>query len=170
MFLTGQDLFLPHGSTDSSLSRLHEHTHLDKQKLGRTHLDEGSVRRRDFYRQHTTLTTDIHAPWGIRTRNPSKWAATGISLVKIQECNISQDISASAVHKLWTEQSLFQQQQWLLSSSPHLDRCWSLHPSKWRLSPGRKAIAARSLPTHLSLVSRLKTPGYVLALHHTYLW
>jgi hypothetical protein len=28
-----------------------------------------------FTRQHTTLTTDIHSPVGIRTRNPSKRAA-----------------------------------------------------------------------------------------------
>jgi hypothetical protein len=45
--------------------------------LGRTPLDEGSARRRDLYltTQNTQQETDIHAPSGIRTRNPSKRAA-----------------------------------------------------------------------------------------------
>ena len=42
--------------------------------IGRTFLDEWSARRRDFYLT-TTLTTDIHSPCGIRSRNPSKRAA-----------------------------------------------------------------------------------------------
>ena len=37
--------------------------------VGRTSLDEWSARRRDLYM--TTLNTDIHAPGGIRTHNPS---------------------------------------------------------------------------------------------------
>jgi hypothetical protein len=41
--------------------------------VGRTLLDEWSVRRRDLYL--TTLTTYMHAPGGIRKRNPSKQAA-----------------------------------------------------------------------------------------------
>jgi len=40
----------------------------------RTSLDEWSARRRDPYL--TTLTTDIHAPGGIRIRNPSKREAS----------------------------------------------------------------------------------------------
>ena len=42
--------------------------------VGRTRLDEWSVRSRDL-KQHTTLTTDIHATGGIGTRSPSKRAA-----------------------------------------------------------------------------------------------
>ena len=43
--------------------------------LGRTPLDERSARRRDLYlTTHNTHKTDIHAPGGIRTRNPSKRA------------------------------------------------------------------------------------------------
>ena len=30
--------------------------------------------------QHTTLTTNIHAPVGIRTHNPSRWAAADLRL------------------------------------------------------------------------------------------
>ena len=46
--------------------------------LGRTPLDEWSVRRRDLYlTTHNTHKTDIHAPGGIRTRNPSKREAAG---------------------------------------------------------------------------------------------
>jgi hypothetical protein len=51
--------------------------------LGRTPLDEGTARRRNLS-QHTALTTDIHVPSGIRTRNPRlrthglDRAATGI--------------------------------------------------------------------------------------------
>jgi hypothetical protein len=44
--------------------------------LGRTPLEEWSARRKDISRQHTILTTDIHAPrGGIQTRNTSKIAA-----------------------------------------------------------------------------------------------
>jgi len=70
VFLTCQDFCFPSGSTAFSLSRLHEHTHLDKHTLRRTPLDEGSVRRRDLYRQHTTLTTDIHTPGGFEPAIP----------------------------------------------------------------------------------------------------
>jgi hypothetical protein len=45
--------------------------------LGRTPLNERSARRRDLYlTTHTTLTTDIHAPGGIQTHNPSKQAVS----------------------------------------------------------------------------------------------
>jgi hypothetical protein len=44
--------------------------------LGRTSLDEWSARRRELYlTTHNTHETDIHAPRGIRTRNPRKRAA-----------------------------------------------------------------------------------------------
>ena len=40
-------------------------------------MDEGSARRRDLYvTTHQTQRTDVHAPGGIRTRSPSKQAAT----------------------------------------------------------------------------------------------
>jgi hypothetical protein len=43
--------------------------------LGRTPLDEWSAHAETSTWQHTTLTTDIHACAGIRTRHPSKRAA-----------------------------------------------------------------------------------------------
>ena len=52
--------------------RLHDHTqgHIT---VGRTPLDEWSARRRDLYLTNTqhSKQTNIHAPGGIRTRNPS---------------------------------------------------------------------------------------------------
>ena len=46
-------------------------------KVGRTLLDEWSARRRDLYltTHNTQQQTDIHAPGGIRTHNPSKRSA-----------------------------------------------------------------------------------------------
>jgi hypothetical protein len=42
--------------------------------LGRTPLHEWSAPRKNLYLTNATLTeTDIHAPGGILTRNPSKW-------------------------------------------------------------------------------------------------
>jgi len=40
--------------------------------IGRTHLDEGSDRRRglNLYNTHHSQETNIHAPGGILTRNP----------------------------------------------------------------------------------------------------
>jgi hypothetical protein len=51
-------------------------THTGRDTLSRTPLDEWSARRRDLYltTQHSS-ETDIHAPGGIRTHNPSKRAA-----------------------------------------------------------------------------------------------
>jgi hypothetical protein len=45
--------------------------------VGRTPLDEWSARRRDLYLTDTQQSqqTNIHAPGGIRTRNPSRRAA-----------------------------------------------------------------------------------------------
>jgi hypothetical protein len=51
--------------------------------VGRTPLDEGSVRRRDLYlTTHTLYKTNIHAPGGILTHDPYALdgAATGIGL------------------------------------------------------------------------------------------
>ena len=46
--------------------------------LDRTPLDEWSARRRDFNLtiHNTHKRQDIHAPGGIRSRNPSRWAVT----------------------------------------------------------------------------------------------
>ena len=47
--------------------------------LGRTPLDEGSVRSRDLYRNtQQSQETDIHAPNGIRTSYPSKRATADL--------------------------------------------------------------------------------------------
>jgi hypothetical protein len=50
--------------------------------LGRAPLDEGSARRRDPYLTSNihNRQTDIHAPGGIRTRNPNKRAAADTPL------------------------------------------------------------------------------------------
>jgi len=43
--------------------------------FGRTPLDEWTARHRDLYWRYTIRTANIHAPGGIRTRNPSKRAS-----------------------------------------------------------------------------------------------
>jgi hypothetical protein len=50
-------------------------SHSAKHTLDRTPLDEGSALRRDFYYTQHTSETDIHAPAGIRIRDPWKRAA-----------------------------------------------------------------------------------------------
>jgi len=66
----------PDWAMASLLSRLHDHNHTT---LSRTPLDEWSARRRDNHLT-TRNTTDIHAPGGIQTPNPSKRAAADIFL------------------------------------------------------------------------------------------
>jgi len=44
--------------------------------LGRTPLNEWSALHRELYNTQHSQQTDIHAPSGIRTHNPSKRAAT----------------------------------------------------------------------------------------------
>jgi len=63
----------------SSFKRFLDHTQR-RTTFGRTPLDEWSARRRDLYRQHTALTTDIHVPGGIRTHNLSRRAAADLRL------------------------------------------------------------------------------------------
>jgi hypothetical protein len=60
----------------SSFLRFRDHTQWCT-TVGRTPLDEWSARRRDLYLTNTQYSqqTNIHAPGGIRTRNPSKRAA-----------------------------------------------------------------------------------------------
>jgi len=64
----GQDVLI----IEDSLS------HSDTRTLGRISLDEWSTRRRDLYltTHNAHIQTNIHAPSGIRNRNPSKGAAT----------------------------------------------------------------------------------------------
>jgi hypothetical protein len=50
------------------------------QTHGRTPLDERSARRRCLYLHRTTQQTNIHAPSGIRTRDPSNRAAADLRL------------------------------------------------------------------------------------------
>jgi hypothetical protein len=58
----------------------HSDTHQTHTPYGRTPLDEGSARRRDLYMTTQTQETNIHAPGGIRTRNPSKRSAADLRL------------------------------------------------------------------------------------------
>jgi hypothetical protein len=63
----------PSSHLSSSLSSLWDHTHLDTpHSVGLLWTSDQSDAKTW---QHTTLTTDIHVPGGIRTRNPSKQAA-----------------------------------------------------------------------------------------------
>ena len=57
-----------HCTLSHSVTHTHTHTHI---QIGRTTLGEGSA-----CLNNTTPTTDIHAPGGIRTCNPSKPAAS----------------------------------------------------------------------------------------------
>jgi hypothetical protein len=58
----------------ASCSRLLDHIQWHS-TLGRTPQDEGSARRRDISDKTQHSQTDIHAPSGIWTRNPSKRSA-----------------------------------------------------------------------------------------------
>jgi hypothetical protein len=60
----------------SSFLRFRDHTQWHN-TVGRTPLYEWSARRRDLYLTNTqhSQQTNIHVPGGIRTRNPSRWAA-----------------------------------------------------------------------------------------------
>ena len=71
----------PQWTRASSFTRFLYHTQR-RTTLGRTSLDECSVRRRDLY-QHTTqhsLQTDIHALGAIRTQNLSRGVAADLCL------------------------------------------------------------------------------------------
>jgi hypothetical protein len=84
-FIEGDILF--HGATAHSEPRPHRCRDftitLRHIALGSTPLDEWSARRRGHYVHNTqhSQKTDIRAPGGIRTRNPSKRAATGIGTI-----------------------------------------------------------------------------------------
>jgi hypothetical protein len=72
----------PGPSHSRGLKITHTHTHTHTQwsvTVGRTPLDEWSVRRRVLYLT-THNTHDIHAPSGIRTQNLSRWAAADTRL------------------------------------------------------------------------------------------
>jgi hypothetical protein len=70
----------PHWARAFSFTRFLDHTQRCT-TVGRTALDEWSARRRHLpdNTQHSQQT-DIHAPGGIRTHNPSCWAATDLRL------------------------------------------------------------------------------------------
>ena len=70
-------------------TQTHTHTHIDT--LGRTPLGEGSARRRDLYliTDNIHKQTNMHAPGGIRTRNPSKRAASGIAITNFKKHKLS---------------------------------------------------------------------------------
>jgi hypothetical protein len=59
----------------SSLSSFWDHTHLDTSHSIELLWTSDQADAKTSTWQHTTLTTGIHAPRGIRTRNPSKRAA-----------------------------------------------------------------------------------------------
>jgi hypothetical protein len=64
----------PSGATASSLTRFLDHTRRHT-TVGRTPLDEWSAENRDLYlTKHNTQQTNVHAPLGIRTHNPSRRA------------------------------------------------------------------------------------------------
>ena len=64
----------------SSFTRFLDHTQR-RTTVSRTPLDEWSARRSDLYlTTHTKLTTDIHAPGGIRTHNLNRRAAADLRL------------------------------------------------------------------------------------------
>ena len=67
---------------------MHLITLSDTNTFGRTPLDEGSARRRHLYLHNikNSHDTDMHAPGGIRTRNPGKQAVTGISYISTRDC------------------------------------------------------------------------------------
>jgi hypothetical protein len=67
------------------VSRSHSFRHFI---LGRTPLDEWSARHRNLYltTNSTYKRQDMHAPGGIRTRNPSKRAATDPRLRALVQC------------------------------------------------------------------------------------
>jgi hypothetical protein len=70
----------------------HTQTHTT---VGRTPLDEGSARRRDLYltTHNTVQETNMHAPGGIRTRNPSKRSAADRAVSGIGGGPIDQFVS-----------------------------------------------------------------------------
>jgi len=57
----------PHLARAYSLSRFLDYAQ-QRTTVSTTPLDEWSARHRDFHMQHTTLTTNIHTPGGIRTQ------------------------------------------------------------------------------------------------------
>jgi hypothetical protein len=59
-------------SLASSVLRFRDHTQ-GNTTVGMTPLDEWSVRCRDLTNTQHSQQTNIHAPCGIRTRNPSRW-------------------------------------------------------------------------------------------------
>jgi hypothetical protein len=73
---------LPSSTYSQQVSRLFSLDHIQTHTtVGRTPLDEGSARRRDLYLTTQTLyKTNIQAPGGIRTHDPSKRSTADLRL------------------------------------------------------------------------------------------
>jgi hypothetical protein len=70
----------PQWAKASSFTMFLDHTQR-RTTVGRTPLDEWSVRRRDLYlTTHTSSTTDVHGPGGIRTYNLSRRAVADLRI------------------------------------------------------------------------------------------
>ena len=70
----------PHWDMASSFTRFLDHTQR-RTIIGKTSLDDGSARRRDFYLTTHNISTDKHrCPGGFRTHNLSRRAAADLSL------------------------------------------------------------------------------------------
>jgi len=83
-FFTAQQPPLGHGLIIEALW-----SHLRHTSVGRTPLDEWSVRRRDLYltTHNNHEDTDIHSAGGIQTRNPSRPAASDPRLRPCGHCD-----------------------------------------------------------------------------------
>ena len=82
----------PTRAMTSSLTRFLDHTQ-QRITVGRPSLDEWSARRRDLYlATHSTQTTEIHAPGGIRTHDLSKRVATDLRLRPHSHWNRNMDL------------------------------------------------------------------------------
>jgi hypothetical protein len=79
LFFVAQQPYLDLGRLTVEVSRSHTVRHTT---LYRTSLHEGSARRRNLYltNTHHSPETDIHAPGGSRTLNPTQWAAEDLRL------------------------------------------------------------------------------------------
>jgi len=83
----------------SSFTRFLYHTQR-RTTVGRTPLDEWSARFRDLYL--TTLITNVHAPGGIRTHNPSRQAAADLRLRPRGHWDRQHKIFINSKIRIWT--------------------------------------------------------------------
>ena len=109
----------------SSNLRLWHHTQ-GHTKVSRTPLDEWSARRRDLYPKNTqhSQQTNIHAPGGIRTRNPSRRAAADPRFRPLGHWDRQLSFSAIEMRKKIHEKPQF---KYPPVNSTKLDRKITLH-------------------------------------------